>query len=381
MAPDYVFFTSYARLDDDKDLLSQTVEELKKRVAARMGYPIEIFFDIEELKNGEKWTPALANALRETGIIVCLCSPSYMKRAFCAKEFEVFRLRVNAAAKEHQVAIIPVVWEPVTMPTAISHFHQPKDPRFPSDYYVAGLRQLKRLKTQDDNFAMAIEVIAGDIQQADKLKKLPAWPKPVKWSELTNSLHNPECGPYGIELTVLHEKNSQWMIGKQANVWELVEDAAASLKIGWQDAPAEPTKLAGQLVKAEKNRLVSLIVVNRDDVANPPWQQMLAALGKGGHRNVAVLVGWKHPELAAPTDIQNTLRTLVPGNVTEDHFPLGDDAKFIEAAKRAVTIVRMAMMGEDEAAKVVAPEYRDPAVNDGIPVDALSTLKPPGSDS
>jgi hypothetical protein len=56
MAPDYIFFTSYARLDDDKDLLSEAVDELQKRVSAKVGYPIEIFFDIKELPNGVKWT-------------------------------------------------------------------------------------------------------------------------------------------------------------------------------------------------------------------------------------------------------------------------------------------------------------------------------------
>jgi hypothetical protein len=290
-------------------------------------------------------------------------------------------MRISAASDEYKVAVIPVVWEPVAMPAAISQFHQPKDPRFPNDYYVAGLRQLKRLKSQDDNFVQAIEVIAADIQKADNTNRLPVWSDPVKWNDLTNSLHNPESGPYGIALTVLHQKSSQWMIGKRANAWELVEKAASALNIGWQDVPAEAAKFGGQLTKAAKKRLVSLIVIERDDAAKAPWQQMLEAAGKGKHRNVAVLVGWKYPEHDAPADIQNALRELIPANVTGDYFPIGDDATFIDKAKKVITTVRMAMMGEDDAAKVVAPEYRDPAVNDGIPVDALSTLKPPGSDS
>src|SRR5215212_3570126 len=326
MAPDYTFFTSYARLDDDKELLSEAVAELKKRVEAKIGYPIEIFFDIQELPNGVKWTPALANALRETGIIVCLCSPSYMNSPFCAKEFEVFRMRVSAAAEEHRVAIIPVVWEPVPMPAAICEFHQPRDKGFPDDYYVAGLRQLKRLKSQDENFVKAIDAIAETIKKADDVPaKLPPWPDPVKWSDLTDSLHHPESGPYGIALTVLHDKTSQWVIAKRASVWKLVEKAAGALKVGWQEVPAVDAKFAAELATAEKKRLVSLLVVDRDDAAKPPWRQMLAAAGKGKHRNVAVLVGWKHSEREAPADIQAALREIIPANVTGDYFPLGDD--------------------------------------------------------
>jgi hypothetical protein len=73
-------------------------------------------------------------------------------RLISAKEFEIFRRRVGAAL-QNTVAIIPVVWEPVALPEVFRRFHQPKDPRFPSDYYIAGLYKLSTLPSQVENFS------------------------------------------------------------------------------------------------------------------------------------------------------------------------------------------------------------------------------------
>ena len=167
----HVFFTSYARLDNSEGSSAQAIEKLKNRVIAKVGETSTIFFDTSELKNGKEWQDALGNALKEIRVAVCLCSPSSLKSAFCAKEFEIFRRRVDAAAG-NTVAIIPIVWEPVTLPEVIRRFHQPKDPRFPNDYYVAGLYKLSTLPSQVESFLTSIEAVANDIDAADRASTL-----------------------------------------------------------------------------------------------------------------------------------------------------------------------------------------------------------------
>jgi len=103
----FLFFTSYARLDNREGRLTTAVNRLRDRLIAKTGENVEIFFDTQELKNGVEWQERLGAALKDTRVIVCLCSPAYLKSAFCAKEFEIFRLRVEAAAG-HDVAIIPI---------------------------------------------------------------------------------------------------------------------------------------------------------------------------------------------------------------------------------------------------------------------------------
>src|SRR5687768_10063047 len=122
MAFTHIFFTSYARLDNRDGKLAKAIDAIKDRVIAKTGEAATVFFDTTDLKNGIEWEQALGDALKEIRVVVCLCSPSYLKSAFCAKEFEIFRRRVDADAK-NTVAIIPVVWEPVALPEVIRRFH------------------------------------------------------------------------------------------------------------------------------------------------------------------------------------------------------------------------------------------------------------------
>lgn len=375
----YVFFTSYARLDNQGGALEKAVEILRQRVTAKIGEPAVIFFDTTEMKNGVEWEQKLGSALQVTRVIVCLCSPSYMKSAFCAKEFEIFRRRVDAAGHS-TVAIIPLIWEPAALPAVIRRFHQPKDPRFAGDYYTAGLFKLSILPSQQEKFLSAIEAVADDVNNADKESKLPSYGQPVVYDALPSFFQNPKPGRYGLRLTVLNQKQSQWKPGTvRNNVGALVDTVAESLRAPWEDAPPDAANLAAQLKDSSDSRLVWLFVVDRNDLDQPPWQQMLAAIGQSVQDNVAVLVGWNSTQNAAPADINNELRQRLPAVVNATYFLLDDEEGFKEAVKKSFATVRMALIGQDSAAKVEAPDIRAEALTNGIPVDSLSTLPSPGA--
>lgn len=380
MSTTQVFFTSYARLDNTDGRLKAAIDEVVKRVVAKIGDDLPPFFDTTEIKNGLEWEKVLGKALQELRVIVCLCSPAYLKSAFCAKEFEVFRRRVDKDA-QNAVAIIPVIWEPVALPEVMGRFHQPKDPRFPSDYYVAGLYQLSRLKSQEDNFVTAIEALANDIRKADQDSKLPPWPHSVKYDDRPNFLNNPKPERYGVSITVLSEKNSQWKPGNvRTSVGALVDTVAHTLSVAWEEIPAGPLGLSQQLEDAEKRRLASVLVVDRDAATKAPWSQTLEQICQAARTNVAVLVGCRKTDLAAPTDVKDALAKLIPGMIS-DYFMLDDEEGFKAALTKIITTLRIALVQQDEAAKVVAPDLRDAAVSRGIPVDAIATLTGPGSPS
>src|SRR5262245_2894430 len=113
----HVFFTSYARLDSNKfSKLDRVVEELRERVRSKLGAKAAQdvgFFDTQDIQTGADWERVLGTALRHARILVCMCSPTYFNSEFCAKEFEVFRRRLQDAAdafKDVRV-ILPVLWD------------------------------------------------------------------------------------------------------------------------------------------------------------------------------------------------------------------------------------------------------------------------------
>jgi len=122
-----------------------------------------------------------------------------------------------------------------------------------------------------------------------------------------------------------------------------------------------------------------------DANAQPPWSQLLDALDRSGSRNFAVLVGMHDSENSAPTDLRDAVQKLLPASSAtgafHDYFALDDEEAFKTALTKTATALRMDMINRDEPKKVTAPEVRDPAVSNGVPVDSLSSLTGPGSKS
>jgi len=206
----------------------------------------------------------------------------------------------------------------------------------------------------------------------------------VNYKQLPDSIHHPTADRYGIALTVLSEKGSQWQPGDVVTpIWTLTDEVAFTLKISWEDVPVEAATLVQQLARAEQERLAMIVVI--DAAAKPPWPQVLAEIDKSGYRNFAVLVGMQDIENTAPTDLRETVQKLLPvssaAGAFHDYFALDSEEAFKTALTKTATALRLDMVNRDEPKKVTAPELRDPAVNDGVPVDSLSSLTGPGSKS
>ena len=92
------------------------VELLDERVSQITGY--RGFIDRSDIRQGEEWPEALAEALRTAQTLVCLYSPSYFESDYCGKEMQVFLERrasyIRSTPGKPPANIIAVAWQPLT---------------------------------------------------------------------------------------------------------------------------------------------------------------------------------------------------------------------------------------------------------------------------
>jgi hypothetical protein len=236
------------------------------------------------------------------------------------------------------------------------------------------------LHSQEDNLVAAIEAVADDIDAADRSSRLPPYPTDILYHQLPDFFHNPKPERYGVTLTVLNARGSQWKPGNvRSNIGTLVDDVAGALRVPWEDLPPDQARLLLRLQESKQDRLVSIFVIDYADTSQAPWQQMVGAIDLASPSHVGIVIGWAASQAASPTDIKDAVGKLLPSGVTADYFPLDDEAAFKETLKRIITTLRMHLISEDQAVKVVAADLREQAVSNGIPVDAISTLQGPGA--
>jgi len=389
-----VFVTSYARRDNDADVLRSTVAEICKRVRANLGIAVEPkeigFFDTTDIQTGTQWQQVLGDALRRIRVLVCMCSPTYLNSEYCAKEFELFRLRLQQAGNTMagKVAIIPVIWElgapPMTLPDVISRF-QYKDARFPSGYGAHGLSRLARFESQKGTYVETLEVLAEVIGTAYAESVLPEWLAPVVFDNLPKWYHNPQAGAYNVVVAVLHEHGTQWRPQEGLrSVGATVDAVAKALGVAWQEIPADET-LTQRIAEAEQARHVAIVIVDADSAVSAPMANYLAAIDRQGLPNCAVVAGFKDAQpgaAAGAADGLARLKALVPVSSQakrfHDSFVHSDPATLREALTRAITSVRLALVAADPAQKVEDAALAADAHKAGVPTQARPELAVPG---
>jgi hypothetical protein len=383
--PTAVFFTSYARSDNGDTKLEGAIRKLETRVRAKIGAADDAkiaFFDVEDIKTGQDWEQRLDSVLRSARMIVCMCSPTYVNSAFCAKEFEVFRRRFVQASAPDNVVIVPVIWEPGLLPAAVQKF-QFTDASLPDAYgKTLGLSHFARLPSQAGKLEDAIEALADVINRAEQNGVLEEWHEPIKFEDLPSFVHNPRSERYqNVTLTVLHGDRAQWkMRTLRRSVGALADAAAKDLQISLEILDPDVVTLGARLDQAKAHRHMSIVAIDVDDARTAPWQQLLADIDAAKRSNLAVLVGWKNPELVSSGDRQAKLRTLLPASsgptALHTYFPLGDERNAASALKATIAALQMALIDEDKhlAQTVDSAELRNEAEANGIDVDSRPSV-------
>lgn len=303
-----MYFTSYARLDAEGTKLTRVFERLAIAVRARLGITDReeikalAFLDSRTIETGDQWQDRLATAVHDARVLVCFLSPTYFNSEWCAKEFAVFRRRLEQLdhGRPRPRAIIPVLWEITQLPRVVSQYQYAND-RFPPSYVREGLRALCALKASRDDAEQAIHLIAEAIHDAAR-GGLPALRPCIDFRQLPRSFDNP--GPYGIALVALGGRGPQARIGLADTIARVVDRVADQLRVPWRDLPVDG-ELAATVTAAAAARQVVVVLTDEASAIAEPHAGYLAELG-ASCVPLIVLVG-----RAAPPD-DAAARAAVP---------------------------------------------------------------------
>jgi len=389
----HVFFTSYAKLDNNKtSRLADVIELVRERVRSRVGGTADEvgFFDSHALQPGVNWKLKMGNALSQARVLVCFCSNTYFNREFCAKEFEVFRQRMagNPALGEDAKFILPVIWDKCQLPQAVGRF-QLDHGTFPKEYVEDGLMSLKRVLPK--KYLKAVDALVDAIIAAWNGPALPPWGQPIDFDAMAASFDNP--GPYeNVRLAVLHPQGLQWSVEPGRTVRFLMEDAATSLRAPWKELRALDDVVA-RLEKASQDREAVLVLTDQTSAKAAPWSVRLAAIdaaiAEKPLRNCAILVGYSAaPNFAAPNpasaaEMEATLRALLPQSSDVSSlnawFPMADTRVLSDRLRSCATKVRMSLIAKDACTKVESAELTEAARREGIPTESRPIVSGPTS--
>jgi FxsC-like protein len=269
----YLFFFSYARDDGKNPYFLKFYEELLEEIRTLTGRPVEQigFLDRNNVVLGEPWQPAMVESLQSSRVMLSLYSPTYFKREYCGKEWQVFRLRQDLYGAPrppgtHGV-ILPLLWvapsdltEAPPATSAVQFNHASLGAR----YEELGLRQLRTVQKFRDDYRLFMLELARVVKAAsDQHAQLPRLnPDPVMDQVLAAfpPLQTPasdeseeRLGPSHTkvvfvaatkqEMETLQQRNSLQAYGESAHDWRPFSlDPARSIRDFVTDAIAEENK-------------------------------------------------------------------------------------------------------------------------------------------
>lgn len=195
------FFLSYARSDDDpyverfyKDLCAEVRVRAGLASGAKVG-----FFDKNSIEIGATWSADLVEALSNACSFLALFSPRYFASEPCGREWQMFADRVRQHEETNETrsaALLPVLWlPPRRIPDAVQDVQYDRDV-FSDAYRRDGLRQLMRLRRNEDEYIEAISILADrivDNAASNALEPVPNSPR-IDFHGLRSAFHDSIAG-------------------------------------------------------------------------------------------------------------------------------------------------------------------------------------------
>ena len=83
-------FISYAHKDDHDGWITAFVEVLKREHAEFSPRPLEVFFDLEDIRAMDDWEDRILRGLKSSKLMLAVLSPDYFDSLYCRKEWEVY---------------------------------------------------------------------------------------------------------------------------------------------------------------------------------------------------------------------------------------------------------------------------------------------------
>jgi hypothetical protein len=384
----HVFFASYARLDNDKKRLRAVILDLRERVRGKLGASDASavgFFDAEDgILAASDWEQTLGDAARQARVLVCFCSNTYFNSEYCANEFDIFRRRldkVGAAAATYKV-VLPVIWDPGSMPQAISQHQQTSTSQgFPDDYRRDGLLALRRNRTSKSQatYNAALDAITTVIQAAVNKPALPPLAPPIVFADLPGVFDNP--GPYSLRIGGLHPKELRWELQPGQTLRFLVEAVVAAEHRAWRVLKVDDG-IVKALEDAASAREAVILIADASAIAGGAWKVRAAAIDAVAGTACRVLVGIRDPNGTGltPDVARAQVAALVPRLVAAEQalaFDADDPLALKKLLAEQMATLNMSMVAEDDAARIHDSSLGDDARRDGITVATRPTVGGP----
>jgi FxsC-like protein len=372
----YHFFFSHARYDTQDGLLKNFYDKLQVEVSSQTGdwepapgggtaTPGEDamrpgFRDARENELGEWWEQKLDRALRTSRTFIAICSPTYVRRSWCGREWQYFLTRVQEYHAQHgelsepPPLIIPINWVTIPAPPAVVGKLQGAHESL-GDYYARrGLRRVMIDKPEE--FGRIVGEIADRITTVSQAHLLPNWPEVHQIKDVTNPFPADAGGPREAQFVYLVGRGDEFgsdgtrkltgVYGKGPEFWKPYDppDAKEAARAAWDAAARldhdyfklEPDdQLADAIIKARDRRRLVVLMVDPWTLRLPRYKDMIAGL-KAEVNAFPVIAPWNDQDEDTRAK-QSELRKVLEDTFEKVELARSADelrAKLVDALKK-----------------------------------------------
>jgi FxsC-like protein len=413
------FFFSYAQQDRDQ-YLDQFYADLCKEAGLKKYWPEFGFFDKESIETGTMWKPELEKALSSCRVLVAICSPSYVNRPYCGKEFQVFHERHLEFVSRYQPQkgprfIFPVIWghPSDSLHEKIKLYQLSNDAlggsKFPAAYMENGLHYLMRLDQNKDDYRILVTHLAHQIVDAatERLLDELASVRPLDQVEnafaAESAADEPEASRAffafvaGKPTELINKVRSvdryrlmgggDWrpFLPKADTMTSLASGLAVNQNLFYREVPADGT-LMNLIEAADKRKEIVVIVVDPWTLKLSSYQDLMKEYDKRNFDNCALLVSWSADGSETEQE-RDELRRLVEETFEfkkdlKRRIPYRDDIRSITTLKGELIKVlanwKKKRIASAKPVQIKNDEVAQDAQQAGRQLDRLAIVAGPG---
>ncbi len=256
-----------------------------------------------ELRPGNEWPPALAEALATCRVFVPLYSRRYFASVHCGKEWSAFARRLAHQGRNGERArvIVPALWVPVRdpLPPEVARYAAAD---FGGTYADLGFYGIMKLTRYRHEYEAAVYRLARQIAEAGEGPPLPPGPA-GKYEQLENAFsaaYPAGDGERRVLVTIATpDASSRWTPypdDSSRPLAELAADLATSL--GYFPEVGGLAEHARELVSPAPARAMVLIVDPRAATV-PESLQVLRQIDSSDKPWISVVVAWNPKKMSA----------------------------------------------------------------------------------
>ena len=262
------------------------------------------FRDARDIELGEWWELKLDRALRTSRTFIGVCSPTYVRRNWCGREWQYFRTRVQEYHAQHvelpepPALMIPVNWVPIPSAPVVLGDLQKAHENLGEYYARRGLRKVM-IDQPEAIYLDIVGKIAERIVAVSGQYLLPNWTEVQQLQDVTSPFPAHAGGPRvaqfvylvgrGDEVGADGRRTQTSSYGKGPEFWKPYDppNAKEAARVAWDAAAKldhdyyklEPDdQLADAILKARDRRRLVVLMVDPWTLRVAHYKNMIAAL-------------------------------------------------------------------------------------------------------